>query len=112
MSHLLATVLDFTLQQPEPPPGDQGGGNSLIPDAEPTQLPGQLGATVNTVVGWLKGGLIAVGFIMILIAAGMIMAGMKNRNSMSTDGISRVVWVIGGFGVAASAGGIAGAFIP
>ncbi|MCU1650987.1 MAG: hypothetical protein JWQ60_2136 [Pseudonocardia sp.] len=81
---------------------------AAIPNPGPVAPPG-LADITNTLLGWLKWGLLVAGVGGILICAGMIILGRRNRNQMATDGVLGSVWVLGGLALASAAGVLVGA---
>ena len=81
----------------------------VVPNPPPAAPPG-LAVITNTVLGWLKWGVLVGGVAGLLICAVMIVIGRRNRNAMASDGISGAVWVLGGLALAAVAGGLVGVF--
>jgi hypothetical protein len=79
--------------------GGNGGGGSVIPDA-PASLPAGLSAAATRLVGWGKGAVYALGVLSLLVCAGMIIAGRRNRGQVSAEGAVGVAWVIGGLTLA------------
>jgi hypothetical protein len=85
------------------------GTDANIPNGSPTPPPG-LATLTNTVVGWIKWGVLAAGVIGILICAGMIILGRRNRNQMAIEGMIGGAWVLGGLAMASVAAVLVGAF--
>lgn len=82
---------------------------SVIPNPPPA-IPEGLADITDTVIGWLKWGVLAGGVAGLLICAMMIVVGRRNRNALASDGVQGAVWVIGGLALAATASGLVGVF--
>lgn len=80
-----------------------------VPNPPPAAPPG-LETITNTILGWLKWGVLVGGVAGLLICASMIVVGRRNRNALASDGIQGAVWVLGGLALAAVAGGLVGVF--
>lgn len=59
----------------------------------------------STLIGWMKWVALIGGVLGLLISAGMLVVGRRNRNAMASDGMVGGVWVIGGVSLAAVAYG-------
>ena len=81
-----------------------------IPDPAPTAPPG-LDELTNTLLAWLKWGVLVAGVGGLLICAGMIILGRRNRNQMATDGVLGSIWVLGGLALASAAATLVGVFM-
>lgn len=84
--------------------------DDLIEQPKP-DMPDGLKQLTKTLLGWLSGAVLVASIGGILICAGMIVIGRRNRNQMATDGIVGVVWVLGGLALAASASGLVSVFM-
>ena len=84
-----------------------GGGG--VPNPAPIAPPG-LAALTSTVIGWVKWGVLAGGVLGILICAGMVILGRRNRNQMAIEGMIGGAWVLGGLAMASVAALLVGAF--
>jgi hypothetical protein len=82
----------------------------VIQDPKPVAPTPALAKLGETILGWLKWGVLMGGVAGLLISAMMIVIGRRNRNAMAADGVSGAVWVIGGLALAASAAGLVGMF--
>jgi hypothetical protein len=88
---------------------DAGTGDSGIPNG-PVKAPPGLADLTNTVIGWIKWGVLAAGVIGILICAFMIIAGRRDRHRMAIEGLVGGAWVLGGLAMASVAAVLVGAF--
>lgn len=88
---------------------DAGTGDSSIPNGQ-VQAPPGLATLTNTVIGWIKWGVLAAGVIGILICAGMIILGRRHHNQMAIEGMIGGAWVLGGLAMASVAAVLVGAF--
>ncbi|MCI0690046.1 MAG: hypothetical protein L0Y54_22845 [Sporichthyaceae bacterium] len=77
-----------------------------VPDGEPQPPTSELGAVMNTWVGYAKFFALFAGVIGLIICAGMMAIGRRNRSTMAADGLSGVPWVVGGISLVALAVGI------
>lgn len=75
---------------PAPPPGLKNFGNSLI--------------------SWLKWGVLVIGMLGILASAAMIVIGRRNRNEMAMQGFMGVGYGLVGMAIASVAAVLVGAF--
>jgi type II secretory pathway component PulF len=88
---------------------------SLLPsfdleEPQPEAPPG-LDQLTDTLLAWLKWGVLVAGIGGLLICAGMIILGRRNRNQMATDGVLGSLWVLGGLALASAAATLVGVFI-
>ncbi|MGE3836178.1 MAG: hypothetical protein AB7H43_15545, partial [Acidimicrobiia bacterium] len=65
----------------------------------------------NIIIGGMKWFGLVGGVVGILICALMIMVGRRNRNQLASDGLSGVVWVIGGLSLLSLAGSFVSLFV-
>jgi hypothetical protein len=89
-------IHDFLLPLLADPSGQGsggGGGGSVIPDA-PASLPPGLSQATGKLFSWGKGVDYAVGALALLVCAGMIIGGRRNRSQVATEGAVGVGWVI------------------
>ena len=77
----------------------------------PAQLPQQLTGPINTILGWGKGLVLVSGVAGLLICAGKMTLGHRNRSTLAADGATNIPYVLGGLSLAAVAAGIAGVFL-
>lgn len=82
-----------------------------VPDPPAAPPPGKLQEFVNTVLGWMKWFLLVAGVIGLLICAGMIILGRRQRNAVATEGLISIAYVIGGLALVAATTGVVGAFL-
>lgn len=82
-----------------------------VPDPGPAPPPGRISEFADTIVGWMKWGLVVAGVVGMLICAGMVIIGRRQRNAMATEGLLGAGWVIAGLALVSSAAGIVGAFL-
>lgn len=93
--HILAALLDPT----SPPPN---GGGFDVPDAPPAAPP-NLRGPVEMLIGWGKWGVLVCGMAGLLMCAGKMTIGQRNRASLAADGASGIPWVLGGLSLASVA---------
>ena len=84
-----------------------GGG---VPNP-PVQAPPGLSKPVNTILGWGKWGVLVCGVAGLLICAGKMAIGHRNRSSLAADGAAGIPWVLAGLSLAAVAAAIVGVFL-
>ena len=84
-----------------------GGG---VPNP-PVQAPPGLSKPVNTILGWGKWGVLVCGVAGLLICAGKMAIGHRNRAAFAADGATGVPWVLAGLSLAAVAAAIVGVFL-
>lgn len=82
-----------------------------VPDPSPAPPPGKLQGLFNTVLGWMKWFLVVAGVAGLLICAGMIILGRRQRNAVATEGLISIPYVLGGLALVSAAAGIVGAFL-
>ncbi|REF00633.1 hypothetical protein [Thermomonospora umbrina] len=90
-----------------PTVGTSPGTN--VPDSPPIEPPG-LGAPVEMLIGWGKWGVLVCGVAGLLICAGQMAIGRRNRSSMAADGATGIPWVLGGLSLAGVGTGLVGQF--
>lgn len=83
---------------------------AVVPNPPPAPPPGMSGP-VNTILGWGKWGVLIAGVAGLLICAGKMLIGHRNRASMAADGASGLPWVLGGLSLAATTAPIVSMFI-
>jgi hypothetical protein len=81
-----------------------------VPNPGPQAPPG-LSKPVNTVLAWGKWGVLVCGVAGLLICAGKMTIGQRNRATFAADGAAGVPWVLGGLSLAAIAAGVVGVFL-
>lgn len=74
-----------------------------VTDGEPAAPTTGLGTFGTNFIGWMKWIVLIAGIIGLIICAGMLVVGRRNRNAVAQDGIVGGVWVIGGICMAAVA---------
>ena len=84
-----------------------GGG---VPNP-PVQAPPGLTAPVNTILGWGKWGVLVCGVAGLLICAGKMAIGHRNRATFAADGATGIPWVLAGLSLAGVAAAIVGVFL-
>lgn len=85
-----------------------GGGVVLNPDP---QVPPGMAGPMNTIVGWGKWFVLVCGVVGLLICAGQMMIGRRNRSTFAADGAAGIPWVLGGLSLAATSAAIVGMFV-
>ncbi len=73
-----------------------------VPDPGPVPVPGLQGP-LSTIVGWGKWLVFWLGTLGLLICAGQMAIGRRNRHSFAADGAAGIPWVLGGASLAAIA---------
>lgn len=81
-----------------------------VPDPAPVQIPG-LEGPLDTIIGWGKWLMFFLGVIGLLICAGQMAIGRRNRHSFAADGAAGIPWVLGACSLAVIAPAVIGAFI-
>ncbi len=79
------------------------------PNPAPAAPPG-VGELAEQLISWLKWGVLAAGMVGILICAGMIILGRRQRSGLAQEGLLGSVWVLGGLALASVAALVVGAF--
>jgi hypothetical protein len=77
----------------------------------PVQAPPGLSTPVNTILGWLKWGVLVSGVAGLLICSGKMTIGHRNRATFAADGATGIPWVLAGLSLAAVAATIVGVFL-
>ena len=77
----------------------------------PAQAPPGLAAPVDTILGWGKWGVLVCGVAGLLICAGKMTIGHRNRAAFAADGATGIPWVLAGLSLAAVAAAIVGVFL-
>lgn len=80
------------------------------PNPAPT-VPDGMQDPVNKIIGWGKWIVMALGVIGLLVCAGQMIMGRKNRHQMAADGATGIPWVIGGVSLIALAAPLIDAFV-
>lgn len=84
---------------------------AVSPPNPAPQAPPGLSAPVTTIIAWGKWGVLVCGVAGLLICAGKMAIGHRNRATFAADGATGVPWVLGGLSLAAVAAAIVGAFL-
>ena len=66
---------------------------------------------MDTVIAWGKWGVLVCGVAGLLICAGKMAIGHRNRATFAADGATGIPWVLGGLSLAAVAAAIVGVFL-
>ncbi len=89
-----------------------GGSPALAGAPNPSpQAPPGLTRPVTTLIAWGKWGVLVCGMAGLLICAGKMAIGHRNRATFAADGATGVPWVLGGLSLAAVAAAIASVFL-
>jgi hypothetical protein len=80
------------------------------PNPAPQAPPG-LTQPVTTIIAWGKWGVLVCGVAGLLICAGKMAIGHRNRATFAADGATGVPWVLGGLSLAAVAAAIVSVFL-
>ena len=81
-----------------------------VPNPAPEAPPGMT-RPVNTILGWGKWAVLVCGVAGLLICAGKMAIGHRNRATFAADGATGVPWVLGGLSLAAVASAIVAVFL-
>ena len=81
-----------------------------VPNPAPQAPPG-LTKPVKTIIAWGKWAVLICGVTGLLICAGKMAIGHRNRATFAADGATGVPWVLGGLSLAAVATAIVGVFL-
>lgn len=82
-----------------------------VPDPPPSVPVPELETLANLIIGGMKWFGLVAGVVGILICAMMIMVGRRNRNQVASDGLSGIVWVIGGLALLSLGGSFVSLFV-
>jgi hypothetical protein len=69
----------------------------------PPQAPPGIEEVADQLIGWLKWGVLTAGMIGILVCAGMIIVGRRQRGGLAQEGLVGSLWVMGGLALASLA---------
>lgn len=83
---------------------------SGVPNPAPQAPPGLTGP-VTTVISWGKWGVLVCGIAGLLLSAGKMAIGHRNRSAVAADGATGVPWVLAGLSLAAVAASVVGVFL-
>jgi hypothetical protein len=86
------------------------GGPAHPPNPAP-QAPPELARPVTTMIAWGKWGVLVCGVAGLLICAGKMAIGHRNRATFAADGATGIPWVLGGLSLAAVAASVVGVFL-
>jgi hypothetical protein len=86
------------------------GGPAQPPNPAPQAPPG-LSRPVTTIIAWGKWGVLVCGVAGLLICAGKMAIGHRNRATFAADGATGIPWVLGGLSLAAVAASVVGVFL-
>lgn len=95
--HLAASVLAAG----KPPP---------VPNPAPVPVPG-LQAPLDTIIAWIKWLMFFLGVIGLLICAGQMTIGRRNRHAFAADGAAGIPWVLGGVSLVTISSAVIAEFI-
>lgn len=101
------TAVQLVLAQPPPPPGPPLVGG--IPNPAPA-VPPVFRDQANLFIGILKWGVLALGVAGLLICAGMIVIGRRDRNRVAQQGLFDSIYVLLGLAMASMAATLVGMF--
>ena len=87
-----------------------GPAGAAPPNPAPQAPPGLTGP-VTTIIAWGKWGVLVCGVAGLLMCAGKMAIGHRNRATFAADGATGVPWVLGGLSLAAVAAAIVGVFL-
>ena len=111
--HVLALHIGARHAPAAGPPGTAPGGWPALagaPNPAPQAPPG-LTRSVTTLIAWGKWGVLICGVAGLLICAGKMAIGHRNRATFAADGATGVPWVLGGLSLAAVAASIVNVFL-
>ena len=77
----------------------------------PAQAPPGVAGPVDTILGWIKWGVLIAGLIGLSLCALKMMVGHRNRSTFAADGAAGIPWVLGGLSLAAVSAAIVGVFL-
>ncbi len=80
------------------------------PNPAPSPPPGVEGP-VTTMIAWGKWGVLVCGIAGLLMCAGKMAIGHRNRATFAADGATGIPWVLGGLSLAAIAASIVSVFL-
>jgi hypothetical protein len=84
---------------------------AVAPPNPGPQAPPGLTRPVTTIIAWGKWGVLVCGVAGLLICAGKMAIGHRNRATFAADGATGVPWVLGGLSLAAVAASVVGVFL-
>lgn len=83
---------------------------AAAPNPAPQAPPGLTGP-VTTIIAWGKWGVLVCGVAGLLMCAGKMAIGHRNRATFAADGATGIPWVLGGLSLAAVAAAVVGVFL-
>ena len=83
----------------------------VVPPNPAPQAPPGLEKPVTTIVAWGKWGVLVCGVAGLLMCAGKMAIGHRNRATFAADGATGIPWVLGGLSLAAVAAAVVGVFL-
>jgi hypothetical protein len=83
---------------------------AAAPNPAPQAPPG-LAGPVTTIIAWGKWGVLICGVAGLLICAGKMAIGHRNRATFAADGATGIPWVLGGLSLAAVSAAIVSVFL-
>jgi len=84
---------------------------AVAPPNPAPQAPPGLTQPVTTIIAWGKWGVLVCGVAGLLLCAGKMAIGHRNRATLAADGATGVPWVLGGLSLASVAEFIVGVFL-
>ncbi|GLZ16139.1 hypothetical protein Acsp04_63740 [Actinomadura sp. NBRC 104425] len=97
----LAVRVDNALVALAAPPGSGGGGTQLNNPAP--EAPAGLEEVAEQWISWAKWGCLVAGALGLLICAGMMAVGRRNRSYLAAEGAAGIPWTVAGLSLAALA---------
>jgi hypothetical protein len=85
-------------------------GPAPVPNPAPSPVPG-LQAPLETIIAWIKWLMFFLGVIGLLICAGQMTIGRRNRHSFAADGAAGIPWVLGGVSLVTISSAVIAEFI-
>jgi hypothetical protein len=85
-------------------------GAAPVPNPAPSPVPG-LQAPLDTIIAWIKWLMFFLGVIGLLICAGQMTIGRRNRHSFAADGAAGIPWVLGGVSLVTISSAVIAEFI-
>jgi hypothetical protein len=85
-------------------------GPGPVPNPGPLPVPG-LAGPITTIIGWGKWLVMCLGVVGLLICAGQMTIGRRNRHSFAADGAAGIPWVLGGLSLAAISAPLVAVFL-
>jgi hypothetical protein len=82
-----------------------------VPDPAPQAPTPVLAKDMSTIIAWGKWMVMVLGVVGLLICAGQMAIGRRNRHSFAADGAAGIPWVLGGLSLAAIAATVVAVFL-